>query len=103
MIKVIDGMRYNTATATKVAEYSIGYCSDLGYVSEELYVTKKGNYFLFGEGGPASRYARCENYNSFIGGEAINPMSRRSAFIWCQDHDRKNAIDEYFSDLVEDA
>lgn len=103
MKKVIEGKVYNTATATKLAEYSYGYSSDFSYISEELYVTQKGNYFIAGEGGPRTCYAERVDSNTYCGGEAIIPMTRREAFEWCQEHDCTEAIDEHFSDLVEEA
>lgn len=103
MKKVIEGKVYNTATATKLAEYSYGYSSDFSYISEELYVTSKKNYFIAGEGGARTCYAECVDSNTYCGGEAIIPITRREAFEWCQKHDCLEAIDEYFSDLVEEA
>ena len=59
MKQVIEGKRYDTETATKIGEGGgKAYPGDFHYYSEALYVTKKGSYFLAGEGGPLSRYGR---------------------------------------------
>ena len=52
MKKIINGKKYDTNTATKVADYWNGYgASDFNYVSEELYLKNTGEYFLlFGSG-----------------------------------------------------
>ncbi len=103
MKKVIEGKVYNTVTATKLAEYSYGYSSDFSYISEELYLTKKGKYFLAGKGGPYTCYAEQVSRYTYCSGEAIIPMTKQEAFEWCQKRDCTEAIDEYFSDLVEEA
>ena len=103
MKKVIEGKVYNTETATKIASESYSTPGDFNYVHEELYVTKKGNYFLFGKGGAASIYARDLGNNSYGGGSGIIPMSRKRAFSWCQKNDCVEAIEQYFADMVEEA
>lgn len=87
MKKVIDGKMFNTETATNIAEYSYGYDGDFDSVFEELYVTKKGSLFLYGIGGPMSKYGRSLGQNQYGGGSEIIPMTRKEAFEWCQDND----------------
>lgn len=53
MKKIINGKKYDTNMATKVADYWNGYgASDFNYVSEELYLKNTGEYFLACKGGP---------------------------------------------------
>lgn len=53
MKKIINGKKYDTNMATKVADYWNGYgASDFNYVSEELYLKNIGEYFLACKGDP---------------------------------------------------
>jgi len=61
--KVIGGKLFDTEKATLIAEFWNGlYSSDAYSIIEELYVTDKGNYFIYGKGGPLSKYGvNCGN------------------------------------------
>lgn len=87
MKAVIDGLRYDTATATEIGEYSNGLGGrDFRNIAETLYKTKGGRFFLSGEGGPMTKYARpCGNMTG--GGEGIIPLSEIEARDWCETHD----------------
>ena len=105
MKRVIEGKRYDTATAQEIGAWWNGYStSDFEYCEEKLYLTSKGNFFLAGEGGAYSRYAQSHG-NATGGGEAITPLSREEAFQWAQEHlePEDYADSPYFSDLIEDA
>lgn len=86
MRKVIKGKLYDTDKAVMVAECSEGYPSDFSYVSETLYRKRTGEYFLHGEGGPMSRYAKSCGQNQWTGGEAIKPLGYDEAREWAEDH-----------------
>ena len=103
MRKVINGKRYDTETAEVVGEWGNGYGrSDFHWCQETLYVTAKGAFFLHGEGGGLSRYS--ESYGDSTGsGETIVPMGRDEAQQWCEEHDQVDALEEYFSDDIEEA
>ena len=103
MKKVIDGKVYNTETATKVAEWSNGLSySDFNNENEELYVTKKGNWFLYGEGGANSKY-RKSNGNSAWGSSNIIAMSELDAYKWLEKNNELDAIESYFPKEIEEA
>jgi hypothetical protein len=103
MKATINRLVYDTETAEFVASASHGCRSDFNYWAEALYKTKRGNYFLHGEGGAMSRYAESLGNNSRCGGSAIVPMTEAEAIAWCEEHGRQAAIDEYFQHLVEEA
>ena len=74
MRKIINGKMYNTETATMVAERESGFVSDFAHFTESLYLKKTNEFFLHGEGGPASRY--CEHaMGGYVGGESIIPLT----------------------------
>ena len=103
MKQVIEGKRYDTATAQEIGAWWNGYpTSDFHYCEEKLYLTPKGNFFLAGEGGALSQYARSHG-NATGGGEAITPLSREEAFQWAQEHLDADDFPEVFGDMVEDA
>ena len=111
MKRVIDGKLYNTETATKIGSYWNGLStSDFRRVSEELYRTKSGNYFLAGTGGPLTPYAESNGESSW-GSSRIIPLSKEEAFEWVQQHLRlqrelRLSTDEVlkeFPDMIEEA
>ena len=59
MKQIINGKKYDTDTAKEIAHYCApGSVQDFSYFEETLYRKKTGEYFLYGKGGPASRYSR---------------------------------------------
>ena len=102
MKKVIDRKVYNTETAELIADWDNGcYGNDFRNCSEGLYLTKKGQYFVAGSGGPMSRYA-CSYGNSTSGGEDIRLLTRNEAISWCEKHNCTEALEEHFADMVEE-
>lgn len=69
MKAIIEGRKYNTETATKLGNYRWGAYGDFNHIDESLYRTKKGRYFLAGEGGAMTHYSRSCGDNSWCGGE----------------------------------
>ena len=87
MKQVIGGKRYNTDTAEYIAEWSSGYPNDFSYLEESLYKTKKGQYFIAGEGGAMSSYAvSVGDGSSRGGGHAIRLLSEEDALSWCEEN-----------------
>ena len=102
--KIIDGKRYSTDTATKVASWqnSYGY-SDFHHMEEDLYITPKGAWFLVGEGGALSKYAQSCGNNSTCGGVEWTALSVDEAFEWLQQHHKTEELETYFADRIQDA
>ena len=87
MRKVIDGHRYDTDTARLVGSWESGEdAGDLHYVSETLYRTKAGLYFVHGEGGARSRYAEQVEQNAWGSGSKIVALSPEAAREWAEEH-----------------
>ena len=104
MKKIIRGLRYNTDTAKRVATDSYSNSGDFQYWCEELYRTRKGNWFLYGEGGEKFSYARTVEQNASNGGNDITPLTQEQALAWLEPRTTDpEAIEEYFADVVEDA
>ena len=86
MKKIIQGVLCDTSTAKFLGETSYLSDRDFAHWSEELYRTKSGKFFLYGEGGPASRYAVTIGQNEWSGGEKIQLLSRETAMVWAEEH-----------------
>lgn len=103
MKKIINGKLYNTDTARLVGEWSnAGGWQDLGHLEETLYQKKTGEFFLHGEGGPASKYAEQTGQNSWTGGEKIIPLSYETARQWAEDHLTADQYQAVFGEVAED-
>jgi hypothetical protein len=78
--KVIDGKKYSTKTADQICWIDDNGLSkrDFGWHDTALFRTKKGNYFVAGEGGPRSRWAQhCGNES--MGGEGLYTVTEEKA------------------------
>lgn len=102
--KIIDGKRYNTETATEVASYWNGLStSDFRNLSETLYRTPKGAWFIVGSGGAMTTYAESCGNNSYSGGTGWSVLSDDEVFEWLQNHQETAALEQYFADRIEQA
>ncbi|HHT9136441.1 MAG TPA: hypothetical protein ACFYEK_04260 [Candidatus Wunengus sp. YC60] len=104
MKQVIDGKLYNTETAELLHEWSNGkFTSDFGHCAEALYKTKKGAYFIAGEGGAMTGYARSCGTNSTCGGSGIRVLTEVEAMEWLENHEGTEALEQYFGDKIDEA
>ena len=89
MKQVIDGKRYDTETAERVAydDNSLPV-NDFNNWDETLYRTKNGRWFVHGRGGPLTRYAEPVG-NGWTGGQEIRPLTETQARTWCEHHQSK--------------
>ena len=88
MKRIVDGLRYDTATATELVAWNNGaFGNDFNRCREVLYRTKTGRYFIHGEGGPMSRWAEaCEGGRSVCNGEGIRTLTPKAALTWLEEH-----------------
>lgn len=103
MKKIINGRVYDTQTAKELGAYSnAGGWRDFSHFEETLYRKKTGEYFLFGQGGPMTKYAEAEGQNSWSGGSRIMPMSYDTAQAWAEKHLDADLYEDIFGRIVED-
>jgi hypothetical protein len=106
MIKIIDGVRYDTEKAIEVgsAEASCPQ-SDFHYWSETLYkAPRSGRFFIAGEGGPMSKWSKPVYQNSWRGSSGIRPMNAEQAREWCEQYLEDTDWTEHFpKGAIEDA
>ena len=103
MKRIIAGKRYDTETSTEIAEWSNGHFrSDFHYCAEALYKTRRGAWFIAGEGGPLSKYS--ERVGSMCsGGEGLTPLTPDEARQWLERHDFVDELEECFGEQIEEA
>ena len=102
MKKIINGKVYDTEKAKKAGYWGngLGY-RDFGWKEETLYRKKTGEFFLHGEGGPATNYAERID-NAWSSGERIMPMSFAEARAWAEEHLDGDEFEEIFGAVAED-
>lgn len=84
MKKIIEGKMYNTETATYIGRYRTDTMSrrDFRYLEEELYQKRTKEFFLCGEGGAMTKYAKYVEGCGYTDGEKIIPLSEDEARNW---------------------
>lgn len=105
MKAIINGKRYDTEKATKLASASSNAGrSDYSWWSEELYKTpRSGTFFLAGQGHARSHYAANLGGGSWGPGEKITPMTREEALAWAERNISAEQIETIFAGDIEDA
>lgn len=103
MKKIIKGKKYDTETATKLGSWWNEYSyNDFNYAHEDLYLKKTGEYFLHGEGGPLSKYAKYSASNgAYEGNSIIKPLSKEEAMKWGEDKLDVDKYEEIFGEVEE--
>ncbi len=76
MKKIICKREYDTENATLVKKYTEGEFGDAAGFEESLYQSEKGLYFLYVNGGEASKYSK----------EDIKALSKAKAEQWIESH-----------------
>lgn len=101
MKKIINGKKYDTETAALVAGYWNGYGrGDFNFISEELYLKRTGEFFLYAEGGPLTQYCDYSGGNRTYG-EWIIPYSKEEAIEWVEKHCDSETYEKLFGDVEE--
>lgn len=84
MKKIINGRMYDTETATYLGHDGGG--ESFRRWSEELYKKRTGEYFIYGAGGPDTKYAIPIGNNNWGSGENIIPITAGAAREWAEMH-----------------
>lgn len=101
MVKIINRKKYNTETAELLAEWSNNLgCGNFRNVHEFLYRKRTGEYFLYGYGGPMSRFAESDG-DGWTGGEDIITFTEEDARSWCEQHFDGDTYESIFGEVEE--
>lgn len=92
MKQIINGRLYNTETAKYIASAGYGSPGDFSHWEEDLYQKRTGEYFIWGVGGPMSKYSREVDQNTQSGGSEIVPITEEYARKWGEKY---MDVDEY--------
>lgn len=101
MKRIVDGKRYDTDTAEVVATYEYRRSGDFNWYEETLYRTKKGAWFLAGEGGARSKYGERVDQSTWGPGEGLQVLSEAEAREWLEQYGDADTFETWFP--VEDA
>ena len=99
MRKVINGRVYNTETAEMIAKNG-SFNGNFYDYSEELYKTKKGNWFLYGKGGAKSKYA-VHGHGWSSEGSSLLALSEDEAKKKLEDWNEVEVIETHFGEMEE--
>jgi len=103
MKKIINGKVYDTDKARNLGSDSYSYSGDFHHWAETLYQKRTGEFFLYGEGGPMTKYAVSCGQNQWSGGEKILPLDVEAARQWAEEHLEAEDYEEIFGLPDEDA
>lgn len=102
MKKIIRNRRYDTGTAKLIGEWeNTGDVRDHHRYCETLYKKRTGEYFIYGAGNAASKYAQSVGNNCWSGGDTIIPLSYESARQWAEDHMDADDYESEFGEVSE--
>ena len=103
MKQIIKNRKYDTDTARECGSWSDGKSwRDFSHIEETLYCKRTGEYFLYGNGGAASKYAVSAGQNCWSGGSQLIPLSYESAREWADEHLSVDAYEAEFGEVKED-
>lgn len=102
MKSIINGKKYDTETAKEIGCDGNNLSRrDFKWWAEVLYQKRTGEFFLYGEGGPASRYAVSEDGHGWESGKKIIPLSEDKARKWAEEHLDVDEYEEIFGEVQE--
>lgn len=100
MKKIINGRKYDTDTAKRIGARESGRVNDFGHIYEALYQKHTGEFFLHGEGGARTKYAK-NNGSLYYDGEDIIPMSVDEAKMFVEQYLDAETYEATFGEVDE--
>lgn len=103
MNKVIRGKRYNTETAKLVGTWEANEPENSDFwEKEELYQKRSGEFFLIGQGGAQTQYARFSMGGESKPGIELRPIEPEEASDWAEEHLTADEYEALFGPIAED-
>lgn len=100
---ILSGKRYDTDTATFIAEESGGQPGDWRYWETALYRTPRGAWFTVGSGGPLSSYGAREGQTRRGRTNVFAALDETAALQLLEAWGQTDAIEAYLGSAVKDA
>lgn len=95
MVKIINGKKYNTATATHIHGWGEQW-GTFRKCEEDLYRSPRGQFFIHGSGGPSSKYAKRDGDGLWTNGEDIVVLTDGEARNWMETYAQSSLTCQYF-------
>lgn len=103
MNKVIRGKRYNTESAKLVGTWEANEPENSDFwEKEELYQKRSGEFFLIGQGGAQTQYARFSMGGESKPGIELRPIEPEEASDWAEEHLTADEYEALFGPVAED-
>lgn len=103
MKRIINGKVYDTDTAKEVGKWeNYGSWRDFNHMEETLYQKRTGEFFLYGQGGPHTKYAVSVGQTSWEGGSKIIPLTWENARDWAEKNLDAEDYERIFGEVLED-
>ena len=103
MNKVIRGKRYNTETAKLVGTWEANEPENSDFwEKEELYQKRSGEFFLIGQDGAQTQYARFSMSGESKPGIELRPIEPEEASDWAEEHLTADEYEALFGPVAED-
>ena len=102
MKKIIGRKMYDTETAKEICEWSNKTPNDMRYSKEILYKTPNGRYFLWGKGGPMTRWGVAVDGGTIEGSNLI-ALNENEVMDWLESIDHYDVYAEEFKAHISDA
>ncbi len=103
MNKVIRGKRYNTESAKLVGAWEANEPENSDFwEKEELYQKRSGEFFLVGQGGAQTQYARFSMAGESKPGIELRPIEPEEASDWAEEHLTADEYEALFGPVAED-
>lgn len=100
MRTIINGRKYDTETAKLICQNQYSNNNNDGYYVEKLYRKKTEEFFLYGCGGPTSKYSK-QSGNFSNSGSMIIPFSETEAAEFVEKHASVEIYEELFGEVSE--
>lgn len=101
MKKIINGRKYDTSTATELASVTSNPAERFYRTDETLYRKRTGEFFLYGEGGPMTRWAEPYGLTGSQSGSGIVPLTVEEAREWAEHNVDADLYEEIFGEVAE--
>ena len=99
LTKIIEGQKYDCATAQLLAIRGHRNSGDFEWCHERLSRKKSGEFFISGVGGPASEWAQATG-NGRVEGDDIRALTESDARSWVEEH-ANDCYEEVFGPVSE--
>lgn len=100
MKKIINGKKYDTDTAKKIAEYSTPDRNSFSYTEETLYIKRTGEFFIHGYSYAAGAYAKNNGFG-WCASDGIRPISETEAREWAESYLSCDEYEAIFGEVEE--